>query len=1212
MAKRSRNSRRKIVHDFDFQRLEPRALLAAGLLGEYFDQIDLTELVQERVDPVIEFPGGFAGSPPDIGNRPSGTNVAPDDNWSIRWTGSVLIDTPGDWTFHTDSNDGVQLSINNSLVIDAWDQHPLQRDSGTVNLDAGWHAIQLDYFQQAGTAAIRLLYEGPGQAETVIPSSHLDSVSVAPPAVAPSGTYVEENGLVIMEAENTSSDLGQWQTQTQYANFTGDSYLQFTGNNTASGPPNSPLEYRFKINRPGLYLLDLRMARDTTNGQPSDHSNDAYVRVEGDYCPGPNPGNTHGDDAPLSMLKSNTKFFGGSANSFVWAAGNRLDPGGHMNKRVAVYDFKAGEEYLLVVSGRSKFFSVDRIMFRHVGESTTAARNVNNPESQRGSVSISGELKKWHKTTLTFDGPVTSETATTNPFTDYRLDVTFTHAASGKTYFVPGYYAADGDAANSNASSGNKWRVHFGPDETGEWTYAASFRQGTNIAVADNALSGSSAGFFDGATGLFEIKDSDKTGSDNRAKGRLEYVGERYLQYAETGEYFIKQGPDAPENLLAYEDFDGNFDNDGNGDQFIKDWAPHVGDWNAGDPTWDGGKGKGLIGAVNYLASEELNSISFLTMNIGGDDKNVFPYTDYNQRLRMDVSRLDQWEIVFDHADAKGMYLHFKTQETENDQLLDGGALGLERKLYYRELVARFSHHLALNWNVGEENTNTTQQRKDFAEHFKELDPYDHNIVLHTFPAQKSQVYSPLLGTASEYTGASLQTGSGNFNEVFGDTLTWVNNSANAGKPWVVAVDEPGNANDGLVPDDDSIANANHTNARKNALWGTLMAGGAGNEWYFGYQHDHSDLTLDDFRSRDEFWDVTRYAKQFFTENGMPFWEMTNDNSATSTSSDYVLSKTGEVYAVYLKNGGPTNLDLSGVSGNFNVAWFDPRNGGNLQAGSVTEVVGGNNVSLGFAPNNTNQDWAVLITVDDVIPAPTIVSFLRDGRTATSHELLTRPDQMETFSVAFDRPVNVAANDLKLAFEIAGQPSAPLNWFSFSYDPQAYTASWTFGPFADQWPTGNYVATLAAEDVTAVGYDRGLLAGISTHVYKALPGDANQDGAVDVLQDAASVVNHLGLTDNPSWGMGNFNGDGAVDVLNDAAIVVENLGQSIEPPVPTAMASLSRSEVVDFRGLDIAFANESTAWTESEEEQRRTRMHGEEIESTRRTESVLSENRWLK
>ena len=36
--------------------------------------------------------------------------------------------------------------------------------------------------------------------------------------------------------------------------------------------------------------------------------------------------------------------------------------------------------------------------------------------------------------------------------------------------------------------------------------------------------------------------------------------------------------------------------------------------------------------------------------------------------------------------------------------------LGPERKLYCRELIARFGHNLALNWNLGEENTQSTEE----------------------------------------------------------------------------------------------------------------------------------------------------------------------------------------------------------------------------------------------------------------------------------------------------------------------------------------------------------------------------------------------------------------------------------------------------------------------------------------------------------------------
>jgi len=132
-------------------------------------------------------------------------------------------------------------------------------------------------------------------------------------------------------------------------------------------------------------------------------------------------------------------------------------------------------------------------------------------------------------------------------------------------------------------------------------------------------------------------------------------------------------------------------------------------------------------------------------MNIGGDDQNVFPYvSDSPEHFeRMDVSKLAQWDIVFEHADHKGLNLHFKTQEHENDQLL--GSLSNERVLYYRELIARFGHHLAVTWNLGEENTNTDAERKDFAAFFRETDPYSHLIVVHTF-VRETQLVSA--GTA--------------------------------------------------------------------------------------------------------------------------------------------------------------------------------------------------------------------------------------------------------------------------------------------------------------------------------------------------------------------------------------------------------------------------------------------------------------------------------
>ena len=41
--------------------------------------------------------------------------------------------------------------------------------------------------------------------------------------------------------------------------------------------------------------------------------------------------------------------------------------------------------------------------------------------------------------------------------------------------------------------------------------------------------------------------------------------------------------------------------------------------------------------------------------------------------------------------------LSLMVMRQENDQLLDGGDLGIERKLFYREFIARFGHHVSLS-----------------------------------------------------------------------------------------------------------------------------------------------------------------------------------------------------------------------------------------------------------------------------------------------------------------------------------------------------------------------------------------------------------------------------------------------------------------------------------------------------------------------------------
>jgi hypothetical protein len=586
-------------------------------------------------------------------------------------------------------------------------------------------------------------------------------------------------------------------------------------------------------------------------------------------------------------------------------------------------------------------------------------------------VKITGELKKWHTVTLTFNGPKTSENDDNNPFLNYRFNVEFTHTNSNKRYVVPGFFAADGDAANSSADSGDQWRVHFRPDQQGEWKWRASFRKSPFIALSSRPIAGFSGEFMDKQTGKFLINKSDKTWPDFRARGRLEYVDKPYLQFSETGKYFIKAGPDSPENLLSYADFDGNFSNDGHKDEFVKTWSPHERDWKRGNPSWQNGKGKGLIGALNYLASKGLNSVSFLTMNILGDDQNVFPYINYDTFDRLDVSKLDQWNIVFEHAQNLGLFLHFKTQEAENQGLLDNGGVGMERQLYYRELIARFGHHLALNWNIGEENGDwypknttppqSTHQRIAMARYFYDNDPYRHHVVMHN-----GVDFSDLLGDDSYYTGVSLQTHRTDFGAVHNMVKKLRSWPTSNGRPLAVSADEPGDAEHSLTPDS---VNPEHNFARANGLWGALTAGAWGTEWYFGYKHPHSDLTAQDWRSRDKFWDQARHALTFFDKADIDFQEGNSHDELSDT--DWVFSKLGSFYVVYTQDASFTKtLKVFPEIGRYSIEWFDPRNGGNLQTGSVKSFSidtqfeyywERETIDLGTSPNSPKQDWVILI-----------------------------------------------------------------------------------------------------------------------------------------------------------------------------------------------------------------------------------------------------------
>lgn len=252
-------------------------------------------------------------------------------------------------------------------------------------------------------------------------------------------------------------------------------------------------------------------------------------------------------------------------------------------------------------------------------------------------------------------------------------------------------------------------------------------------------------------------------------------------------------------------------------------------------------------------------------------------------------------------------------------------------------------------------------------------DAYDHNIVVHTYPNQQDQIYNALIGNKSKLTGVSLQNSS--LETTHSQTVKWVKASEAAGKPWIVAFDESGSAAHAQCPDlgyngfdghdkDGKMVYTQHK-VRKQTLWGHLMAGGAGNEYYFGYKFDQNDLLCEDWRSRDQSWDYCRIAINFFHDNNIPFWEMNNHDELIGNPehkpTNFCLAKPGEQYIVYLSSGGEVSVDLSDAAGTYSVQWFNPRAKEALQTGSVAEVTGGKSVPLGAPPKDRGQDWVAVV-----------------------------------------------------------------------------------------------------------------------------------------------------------------------------------------------------------------------------------------------------------
>ncbi|UII25515.1 fibronectin type III domain-containing protein [Fulvivirga maritima] len=130
--------------------------------------------------------------------------------YAFIFSGYIQIPVSGTYTFYTRSDDGSDLSINGSTVVNNDGAHGEQERSGSVTLSAGSHAIRVRYFENSGGETLTVSWSGPGLSKSTIPDEAFedDFTFPTPPADPASltATAAGYNAIDLTWLDNSSTE----------------------------------------------------------------------------------------------------------------------------------------------------------------------------------------------------------------------------------------------------------------------------------------------------------------------------------------------------------------------------------------------------------------------------------------------------------------------------------------------------------------------------------------------------------------------------------------------------------------------------------------------------------------------------------------------------------------------------------------------------------------------------------------------------------------------------------------------------------------------------------------------------------------------------------------------------------------------------------------------------------------------------------------------
>ncbi len=159
-----------------------------GLDAVYFQGNNFDTQLLSRIDPKIDFTWGGMIETPVPGMKP--------ENFSVRWTGSLVANRDGEYAVGIETDDGGKLWLDDKLLVNQWTVQGPTQCSTTLHLAAGQKVkLRFEYFQGGSGAVAKLLWAPPAH------DRNTDSVKNADLVIAVLGLRTED----AMEAKDLNS-----------------------------------------------------------------------------------------------------------------------------------------------------------------------------------------------------------------------------------------------------------------------------------------------------------------------------------------------------------------------------------------------------------------------------------------------------------------------------------------------------------------------------------------------------------------------------------------------------------------------------------------------------------------------------------------------------------------------------------------------------------------------------------------------------------------------------------------------------------------------------------------------------------------------------------------------------------------------------------------------------------------------------------------------